>query len=425
MTILNKKTFLIAFILLIVVHILSLVFYNYKIKSFVNNSNLEDVESIDVVFQDKERDLKVFLVSYGEPQDCPSGCIYSKMVGIKYNNKIGWVNTDSGNSVNIKEDLILYKFDDTDSYLLSHDFLVSVREQNKWLHDYYILPIFNRALTRKELDQTKKISPATNSNIPLKTGSINNGEMRNINRQPCTSSDNYTPSIYNTDESYTVYINQSNPEVSVEVCFSGEPIERQTGSGFWLIHQTNQQPFTVEDILPTDISKIYGYDDESFYIKGKPVYTKKDGSFKIFRGENGDEFLLIGAHIYGFSPIGLGYDSLHEIKGVDINTFEYIGGCYGKDKNSIFCSYSSEPLTEVSSSSFGISKFKLNQEPLGIDGEKLFFKQTWLSGLDASETILDDNYIYDSDTLWYITGGCDWPYFKKGELDKKDSYYNC
>jgi len=218
------------------------------------------------------------------------------------------------------------------------------------------------------------------------------------------------------------YIVSQDQDSEYVVCFGNYLVQRDTSSYFADIRQDTHEKFSVHDISTKDAQDIYGYDDKAFYVNGEVIYTTQDNSFEVYGGG----FLRIEDALYGSSPVGLGVITLTEFSLADLETFIYMSGHYGKDKNSVY--YSQSKISHVpyaNSETFKISQLSLYSEPLGVDGEKLFFGDTFLKGLDASDTVMEGQVIYDSNTLWYETGGCHLPYFIEGELELKDTYYNC
>ena len=49
---------------------------------------------ITAVVSDTASDVFVFTATYGEPQDCPSGCFYLGGVGLRHRSQIGWIILD-------------------------------------------------------------------------------------------------------------------------------------------------------------------------------------------------------------------------------------------------------------------------------------------------------------------------------------------
>ena len=87
------------------------------IQNFVDKLELEDAQRVEIIIEVKNKDVYVFSVAYGPPQDCPSGCFYSIVWGLKNEEKIS-----------IFEN---YDIEPKDTYLFSQEFLDLVKEQEK------------------------------------------------------------------------------------------------------------------------------------------------------------------------------------------------------------------------------------------------------------------------------------------------------
>ena len=61
------------------------------IRDFLKSDPALVVRSGAVVLSDRSADITVFRVSYGEPQDCQSGCFYSSAIGLRVGRQSGWV----------------------------------------------------------------------------------------------------------------------------------------------------------------------------------------------------------------------------------------------------------------------------------------------------------------------------------------------
>lgn len=64
------------------------------IEQFIAAANLPKARATNVLLRLRNPELVIFDVSYGEPQDCPSGCFYFSMLGLAYNGTIGWLSSD-------------------------------------------------------------------------------------------------------------------------------------------------------------------------------------------------------------------------------------------------------------------------------------------------------------------------------------------
>ncbi len=101
------------------------------IQNFVDELELEDAQRVEIIIEVKNKDVYVFSVSYGPPQDCPSGCFYSKVWGLKNETKIS-----------IFEN---YDIEPIDTYLFSQEFLDLVKEEDEMVIYYpKLLPLLAR-----------------------------------------------------------------------------------------------------------------------------------------------------------------------------------------------------------------------------------------------------------------------------------------
>ncbi len=97
------------------------------IQNFVNKLELEDAQEIEIIIEVKTEDVYVFSVAYGPPMDCPSGCIYSGVWGLKNKAKIS-----------IFE---LYDIESIDTYLFSQEFFDIVKEKEQHIYYNMLLPL--------------------------------------------------------------------------------------------------------------------------------------------------------------------------------------------------------------------------------------------------------------------------------------------
>ena len=62
-----------------------------EIRSFLLSQPSLVVRSSEVVLADQPTDITVFRVTYGEPQDCFSGCFYLSAIGARVGSQTGWM----------------------------------------------------------------------------------------------------------------------------------------------------------------------------------------------------------------------------------------------------------------------------------------------------------------------------------------------
>ncbi|MBU0476148.1 MAG: hypothetical protein KKF62_18530 [Bacteroidetes bacterium] len=123
------KIFLSAIILFVIVscdNIVEPIIPN-DIQNFVNNLNLEDPQKIKVIMNVSNEDVYVFSVPYGPPQDCPSGCFYDYIYGLKNKNKIAAIKS--------------YNIDENDTYLFSDNFWELLKNKDEWIYYSKFLPL--------------------------------------------------------------------------------------------------------------------------------------------------------------------------------------------------------------------------------------------------------------------------------------------
>ena len=123
------KIFLSAIILFVIVscdNIVEPIIPN-DIQNFVNNLNLEAPQKIKVIINVSNEDVYVFSVPYGPPQDCPSGCFYDYIYGLKNKNKIAAIES--------------YNIDENDTYLFSDDFWEWLKNKDEWIYYSKFLPL--------------------------------------------------------------------------------------------------------------------------------------------------------------------------------------------------------------------------------------------------------------------------------------------
>ena len=109
------------------------------INNFIRNADFPKSQGVNVYINVPAKNLKVFKISYGAPQDCPAGCFYSNATGIKYGNKIGWISINDYDHINTSK-LIMYDFDASDTYLFTDDFFLALKEKDGWVYQNAFLP---------------------------------------------------------------------------------------------------------------------------------------------------------------------------------------------------------------------------------------------------------------------------------------------
>lgn len=110
-----------------------------SISNFVKSANFPKSSDVNIYINLPAQDLKIFRVSYGEPQDCPSGCFNSNATGIQYGNKIGWISINDYDHIDVSK-LIMYDFGASDSYLYTDEFFQSLKSKDDWVYQNAFLP---------------------------------------------------------------------------------------------------------------------------------------------------------------------------------------------------------------------------------------------------------------------------------------------
>ena len=62
-----------------------------SIDNFVSEYSFPKQQNTQLSFSDENSNVYIFYVLYGDGMDCPSGCIYSRMIGLKVDDHIGWL----------------------------------------------------------------------------------------------------------------------------------------------------------------------------------------------------------------------------------------------------------------------------------------------------------------------------------------------
>ncbi|MFL5402912.1 MAG: hypothetical protein ACJ8BF_08860 [Gemmatimonadales bacterium] len=120
------------------------------VERFIAAAGFPELRSKSAIYRDPSRDLVIFEVSYGKPQDCPAGCFYSGAAGLKYGSRIGWLEHDDyerDDSVKARVRGRMFRSEDLDEYLLSEKFDTRLRTRlgrYSPMADQVILPLVLR-----------------------------------------------------------------------------------------------------------------------------------------------------------------------------------------------------------------------------------------------------------------------------------------
>ena len=102
------------------------------IETFVASFSFPKQQDIKSVLLEPQERVQVFTVEYGHPNDCISGCFYSRGEGVLYGEKIGWISIDDYDGLDLPGDY-LYDFNSSDTYLFTEKFYEQLTNAHGWL----------------------------------------------------------------------------------------------------------------------------------------------------------------------------------------------------------------------------------------------------------------------------------------------------
>ena len=97
------------------------------IQNFVNKLDLEDAQEVQIILEVKTEDVYIFSVAYGQPMDCPSGCIYSGIWGLKHKENIN--------------DFEKYDVESDEAYLFDQDFFDILKKEEEHIFYNKFIPL--------------------------------------------------------------------------------------------------------------------------------------------------------------------------------------------------------------------------------------------------------------------------------------------
>lgn len=133
------------------------------IEKFILEANLPfprgEINYLDI---DEINNVILFNQVFGSGMDCPSGCIYSTIVGVYHKGKVGFVGGHSlfGTGKLIPENMP-YKFDDADAYLYSEEFLDHVFEKWEGSNMFYPWFLFQNIMKSENVTSTHRLDVFT------------------------------------------------------------------------------------------------------------------------------------------------------------------------------------------------------------------------------------------------------------------------
>lgn len=119
------------------------------VEAFVVASGLPDVRSYREPVRDDVRDVLVFTVEWGSPQDCPSGCFFFSATGIRHQGTLGWLEVQGAEAAADQDRLVHYDFGAGDDALYSDHLLGALRDGD--LFNQHLYSVYRLRLTA-ELD---------------------------------------------------------------------------------------------------------------------------------------------------------------------------------------------------------------------------------------------------------------------------------
>jgi len=113
------------------------------IEDFVSGYSFDRQQATELMYTSEDKTVVIFWVKYGEGMDCPSGCIYSHIIGLKLANHIGWFE-DNYFPNNQVENFEIFDVSSEDAKLFEEQIWEDVEADWNWvLRDYY-LPMLAR-----------------------------------------------------------------------------------------------------------------------------------------------------------------------------------------------------------------------------------------------------------------------------------------
>lgn len=115
------------------------------IEAFLEAQDLPRAQQHVVISISTDPLVEWFLVEYGDPMDCPAGCIFDTAFGLRYEDTVGWVGMSvRGDDVN---EAAYFDFTPEHPYLFSDDFLSALHEAEPRIGHHHLLWL---ALARDE-----------------------------------------------------------------------------------------------------------------------------------------------------------------------------------------------------------------------------------------------------------------------------------
>ncbi len=110
---------------------------------FMGSECLPKPQPIQIVLSDRQKNIYVFRIYYGEPRGCEAGCTYSLACGIMNDDRLGWLSVKDFDEVDLTR-LRFYNPDSTDLDLMNATFWEALNEADSWAYRYALLPMLAR-----------------------------------------------------------------------------------------------------------------------------------------------------------------------------------------------------------------------------------------------------------------------------------------
>lgn len=110
----------------------------YLAKEFAKSENLPKAQIDNMLLTAAYKDVLIFQVLFGEANDCPAGCFYSKAVGIAYKDNIGWLHVENYVAESGALNFTYYDFKPDETRLFSPAFGMALQEKDDKVRDGYL-----------------------------------------------------------------------------------------------------------------------------------------------------------------------------------------------------------------------------------------------------------------------------------------------
>jgi len=109
------------------------------VRSFVAEEGLPELRNIEIRYTGDNQTL-LFQVSYGSVHDCPSGCFYSSAIGLKLQDKIGWIRFDDRERLDLRR-FHHFEVEESDAFLFDTSFWADLKHTDNYAHWSALIPM--------------------------------------------------------------------------------------------------------------------------------------------------------------------------------------------------------------------------------------------------------------------------------------------